>query len=109
MKMKILNLFIALAVLLNVMWGWHMGRLDAECKRQSAAGCLTKPLEGSADLTKNPNNGSCVSPSDPDRRIGLVVDQLQKMGLAEDTVLVIRADGDSFTESIPPVVSANLR
>ena len=91
-----------------------MGRLDAEYKRQSSAGCAIQPREGSADLTKEYNNGYGVSPSDPDlaeldRRIGLVVDQLQKMGLAEDTVLVIRADGDSVTESIRPVTSAELR
>ena len=44
-----------------------------------------------------------------DRKIGDVVAQLKKMGLDEETVLMIRADGSSSAEYDNPMLSARFQ
>ena len=117
MKIRMLNLLIILAVVLNVWYGWKVGMLYGPDLHTQAAMQIHASSFGShccsSDIPKTPNHDFHGTYEDEltelDRKIGDVVAQLKKMGLDEETVLMIHADGSRSVEYDNSMLSARFQ
>ena len=110
-KTRILNLLIALAVVLNLWLGWQLGTLygrgpEAATATQAAISPCAKSGASNIRHALPDTYAQQEEVEELNRRIADVIDQLARMDLPPDTVLIIRPDGPALTETDDPALSA---
>lgn len=106
-KTRILNLLIALAAVLNLCLGWQLGTLYGP-RFSPAAQAISCPESGASNVSRVLPS-ACTQQDQVEelnRRIARVIDQLTRMNLPPDTVLIIRPDGPALAEADDPVLNA---
>lgn len=114
MKIRILNILIALAILLNILYGWKLGCLLSREEQgvilyetsQTESPALEKNWQVSGTLMAFEEHGSAGIQTDflpavrsdelaeLERRIEKVAEQMREMQFPADAVLLIRTDND---------------
>ena len=112
MKIRLLNLLIALAIAANLWYGWKLGTLYSTGPDPAFTGQNAGSGEIRLSVPGLPGSGRTDRKQEEmeelNRRISGVVRQLQKMNLPEDTVLIIRPEGPARRESAGSAMNAGL-
>lgn len=108
MKIRILNLLIALAVVLNVWYGWKVGLLygrNHEPEAGITAACSRPCLNIAIKTVETNTYDQSKEMEILNQKIAEVAEQLARMNLPPDTVLVIRTEGTVQSACAGPILN----